>query len=91
MRVGQRLFYGRKTEEVGEEENRSRTGGMRKSDDERRTEALTGNEGRRRGEEENRSRTGGMRKSVGDRGQRLLKGRRTEEVGRKRIGVGQEE
>jgi hypothetical protein len=47
---------------VGEEENRSRTGGMRKSGDESRTEALIGNEDRRRGEEENRSRTGGMRK-----------------------------
>jgi hypothetical protein len=30
---------------------------MRKSADERRTEALIGNEGRRSGEEENRSRT----------------------------------
>jgi hypothetical protein len=47
---------------VGEEENRSRTGGMRKSEDERRTEALIGNENRRSGEEEKRSRTGGMRK-----------------------------
>jgi hypothetical protein len=33
---------------VGEEENRSRTGGMRKLEDERRTEALIGNEDRRR-------------------------------------------
>jgi hypothetical protein len=40
---------------------------MRKSEDERRTEALIGNEDRRRGEEENRSRTGGMRKSEDER------------------------
>jgi hypothetical protein len=39
--------------------NRSRTGGMRKSVGERRTEALKGQEDRRSGEEENRSRTGG--------------------------------
>jgi hypothetical protein len=36
------------------------TGGMRKSEDERRTEALIGNEDRRSGEEEDRSRTGGQ-------------------------------
>ncbi len=33
---------------MGEQENRSRTGGMRKSEDERMTEALKGNEDRRR-------------------------------------------
>ncbi len=40
---------------------------MRKSVGERRTEALIGNEDRRRGKEENRSRTEGMRKSEDER------------------------
>jgi hypothetical protein len=48
---------------------------MRKSEDERRTEALIGNENRRSGEEENRSRTGGMRKSEDERRTEALIGK----------------
>ncbi len=47
MRGGQRLLRGNEDRRSGEEENRSRTGGMRKSEDERRTEAFIGKENRR--------------------------------------------